>query len=112
MSINLIGLKEVLDSTKIPYWRDKAPKNTEYPYIIYSFVSEDTKVASGKIFHTLPLYQVSLFTIGTEKDFRPILYAFSKAGVPTSSVMSVAGDENDDTVTNFFIKVRLVESGE
>lgn len=112
MSINLKGLKEVLDSTGISYWRDKAPKNTDYPYIIYSFVSEDPKVASGRIFRTLPLYQISLFTTGTEKDFRPILFALSKKGIPTGSVMSIVGDENDDTVTNFFIKVRLVESGE
>lgn len=111
MSINLEGLKEVLKSTDIPYWRDKAPKNTPYPYIIYSFIAEDIKMAGSRVHRTLPLYQVSLFTKGTEKDFRPIIRAFDSVRVPTTGVMAIIGDENDDTVTNYFLQVRVVEDG-
>ncbi|MCU7356810.1 hypothetical protein [Enterococcus dispar] len=109
MSTNLEKLRELLKATKYPVFRDKAPKKQEYPYIIYSFISEDTKVASGRIFKYMPLYQISLFTTGTEKDFRPIMKILDKNHVTTSGVMSLNGDENDDTVTNFFIQVRTVE---
>lgn len=109
MSINLEKLKEALKETGLPMYRDKAPKKQLYPYIIYSFISEDKKVASGRAFKYLPLYQISLFTKGTEKDFREIMRILDANNVTTSGVMSIAGDENDDTITNFFIQVRTVE---
>lgn len=111
MSINLEKLRELLKATKYPVFRDKAPKNQEYPYIVYSFISEDAKMASGRVFKYMPLYQVSLFTTGTEKDFRPIMKVLDANQVTTSGVMSIVGDENDDTVTNFFIQVRTIEDG-
>ena len=111
MSINLEKLRELLKATKYPVFRDKAPNNQEYPYIVYSFISEITKMASGRVFKYMPLYQVSLFTTGTEKDFRPIMKVLDANQVTTSGVMSIVGDENDDTVTNFFIQVRTVEDG-
>lgn len=111
MSINLEKLRELLNSTDYPLFRDKAPKNQKYPYVVYSFISEDSKVASGRVFKYMPLYQISLFTTGTEKDFRSIMKVLDENHVTTSGVMSIAGDENDDTVTNFFIQVRTVEDG-
>lgn len=109
MSINLQGLKELLKSTGYPVFRDKAVSNTKYPYIVYSFVSEDIKMAGSRVHKTLPLYQVSLFTTGTEEEFRSIIHAFDSARVPTTGVMAIVGDENDDTVTNYFVQVRVVE---
>ncbi|EOI57421.1 hypothetical protein [Enterococcus gilvus] len=111
MSINLEKLRELLKATKYPVFRDKAPKYQEYPYIVYSFISEDMKMASGRVFKYMPLYQVSLFTTGTEKEFRPIMKVLDVKQVTTSGVMSIVGDENDDTVTNFFIQVRTIEDG-
>ncbi|WP_315307482.1 hypothetical protein [Enterococcus devriesei] len=111
MSISLEKLRDILKSTIYPVFRDKAKKDQDYPYIVYSFISEDLKVASGRVFKYMPLYQISLFTTGTEKDFRPIMKALDENHVTTSGVMSIAGDENDDTVTNFFIQVRTVEDG-
>lgn len=111
MSISLEKLRELLKATSYPVFRDKAQKNQEYPYIIYSFISEDLKVASSRIFKYMPLYQISLFTTGTEKDFRSIMKVLDANRVTTTGVMSIAGDENDDTVTNFFIQVRTVEDG-
>lgn len=109
MSINLEGLKTILKSTGYDVFRDKAAPNTKYPYIVYSFVSEDIKMAGSRVHKTLPLYQVSLFTTGTEAEFRQIIQAFDSERVPTTGVMSIIGDENDDTVTNYFVQVRVVE---
>lgn len=112
MSTDLSKLRLLLKDTGYSVFRDKAPANTPYPYIVYSFVSEDIKRASSRPFKYLPLYQVSLFTTGTERDFKNILNKLNVNGIPTSSVMSIIGDENDDTVTNFFVNVRTVENVE
>lgn len=109
MSINLEGLRKLLESTGYLVFRDKAASNTKYPYIVYSFVSEDIKMAASRVHKTLPLYQVSLFTTGTEEEFRSIIHAFDNVRVPTTGVMAIIGDENDDTVTNYFVQVRVVE---
>lgn len=110
MSTDLGKLRSLLKDTGYAVFRDKAPVNTSYPYIVYSFVSEDIKHASSRPFKYLPLYQVSLFTTGTERDFKSILNMLNSNGVPTSGVMAILGDENDDTVTNFFVNVRMVEN--
>lgn len=111
MSIDLERLRQLLKSTNYPVFRDTAPKNQKYPYIVYSFVSETQKVASGRIFKYMPLYQISLFTTGTESDFRVISKAFDEKQVTISDVASIIGDENDDTVTNYYSYVRCIENG-
>ena len=107
MSISLEDLKVLLKSYTSKVYRDKAPKNTAYPYIVYSNISVGKKVASGKTIKLMPLYQVSLFTTGTETDLLPLESALSN--VPHTDFMSIQGDENDDTVTNFFTQIRLIE---
>ncbi|EOA3459077.1 hypothetical protein ACH0F8_000562 [Enterococcus hirae] len=111
MSINFAELRTVLNSTDYPVFRDKSPKNTPFPYIVYSFVSESRKVVSGKTFKRMPYYQVSLFTTGTESDLAPIQKSFDESGVKYSPFNATQGSENDDTVTNFYTYVRVVENG-
>lgn len=111
MSINFAELRTVLNSTDYPVFRDKSPKNTPFPYIVYSFVSESRKVVSGRTYKRLPYYQISLFTTGTENDLAPIQKSFDESGVKYSPFNAIQGSENDDTVTNFYTYVRVVEDG-
>lgn len=107
MSINLEDLKALLKSYNSKVYRDKAPKNTKYPYIVYSNISIGKKKASGKIFRILPLYQISLFTDGTEKELMRLEKILS--GIPHTDFSSIQGDENDETITNYYTKIRVVE---
>lgn len=111
MSINFAELRTVLNSTDYPVFRDKAPKNTPFPYIVYSFVSESRKVVSGRTYKRLPYYQISFFTTGTENDLAQIQKAFDENNVRYSPFSATRGDENDDTVTNFYAYVRVIENG-
>lgn len=109
MSIKLTELTSLLKTTKFPVFRDSAPERQLLPYIIYSYISEDHKRASGAIYRRLTLYQVSLFTKGNEKDFLTITKKLNENKIPFSPIVSIQGNENDDTVTNFFTRVRCIE---
>ena len=109
MSNNFADLKKAMESTGLPVTRDKAAKGTEYPYIVYSSISKGKKTASSKTFKRLPYYQVSLFTDGTEDDLKVLEAAFDEYGITYGEFTGIQGDENDDTVTNYFAYVRLIE---
>lgn len=112
MSINFQQLRALLKSTGYEAYRGKAPTKAVYPYIVYSYISEDFKRASGSIYRRRLLYQVSLFTKGTEEEFNVITKKFNDNKVPFSPIMSIQGAENDDTITNFFTNVRCIENVE
>ena len=112
MWISLSELLTVVKSLGLPVYRNKAPKNTQYPYYVYSYVGQVDKMASGRLYKTLPLYQISLFTTGTESDLLPIRKKFDEYRISFRGFQSIQGDENDETVTNFYTYVRCVESGE
>lgn len=108
MLINFQELRKRLKSTGLKVYRNKSPVGTPYPYIVYSYVSESRIFASSKEKVRLIQYQVSLFTKGTEKDLLPLESALRD--VPYTPFRGVLGDENDDTVTNFFTYVELGEN--
>ncbi|HGF7382623.1 hypothetical protein HWD75_06945 [Enterococcus hirae] len=112
MSNNFNELIKALKSTKLPVFRDKATLGTVYPYIVYSNVSKSKKMASSKVHRRLSYYQVSLYTTGTEKDLSILELAFEKAGIPYADFVGIQGDENDDTVTNYYTYVRCMENGQ
>ncbi|OSH09766.1 hypothetical protein EFDM72_2078 [Enterococcus faecalis] len=91
--------------------RDKAEKGTDYPYIVYSNVSQGKKMASSKVHRRMPYYQISFYTTGTEKDLIALENALEEAGIPYTDFVGIQGDENDDTVTNFYTYVRCIEDG-
>lgn len=99
----------LLKKTPFPVFRDKAPSNTAYPYIVYTYINQDYKRASGSIYRVFPKYQVSLFTTGVEDEFKAIRDALNERKVLFSPMNSIQGDENDETVTNFYITVGCVE---
>lgn len=68
MSISFEKLRITLKSVGVPVTRDKAEKGTDYPYIVYSNVSQGKKMASSKVHRRMPYYQISFYTTGTEKD--------------------------------------------
>ena len=110
MSINLEQLRELLKSVNKKTYRGNAPPGVSYPYIVYSNISMGKKIASGKTIKLMPLYQISLFTTGTELDLLPLENALSK--VPHTDFYGVEIDENDEKVTNFFTQIREVENVE
>lgn len=107
MSISFYELVKLLKSVNSQTYRGKAPPGVSYPYIVYSNISVGKKVASSKTRKLMPLYQISLFTTGTEKDL--MLLEIALKGIPHTDFNSIQGDENDDTVTNFYTQIRVVE---
>ncbi|MCO6017477.1 hypothetical protein CKN86_11815 [Carnobacterium divergens] len=112
MSINLKELVSILKKTPYKVYRDYAPTTAVYPYIVYSFIGESEKRASNRIFRSLPLYQISLFTSGKENDLKPIRSILNEYCIPFSPFGSIQGDENDATITNFYTNVRCVENAD
>lgn len=109
MSISFEGLKKTLESTGLPVTRDKAKKGTVYPYIVYSNVSVSKKTASNKVFKRLPYYQISFYTTGTEYDLSVLEQALEESKIPYTDFVGIQGDENDDTITNYYCYVRCIE---
>lgn len=110
MSTNFQTFLTALKSTEYPVYRDVAEKKAKYPYVVYSFMNKSKQAASSKVFVRFPKYQVSLFTAGTEADLAPLEEAFEDARILYGDFTGIAGDENDDTITNFFCEVKVVES--
>lgn len=107
----LNDLTDTLKKTKLPVFRDLAPKNTKYPYIVYSFVSKERKMASGLAYKRLTEYQISLFTEGTEKDLTVLETVLDDADIRYRSFSSFEVLENQNNVTNFFTFIKVVENG-
>ena len=82
MSISFEKLRITLKSVGVPVTRDKAEKGTDYPYIVYSNVSQGKKMASSKVHRRMPYYQISFYTTGTEKDLIALENALEEAGIP------------------------------
>ena len=112
MSINSNQLVELLESTGYEVYLGEAAKNQAYPYIVYSFVGEDDKKASSKIFKTLPYYQVALFTEGDREDLNQIKKVFNDDRVPFKPFQSLSYKENNKQITNFYTYVRCLEDGQ
>lgn len=109
MQINFERLREIMKESGLPVYRDGAPTNAEYPYIVYEFVNEIHKRASNGVLKSMPLYQIAVITNGTEVDFGPLKRTLEKHKVPFDMFFGIPYDENDDTVTQFITNVRCVE---
>lgn len=108
MQINFQQLRTILKESGLPVYRDEAPTTVIYPYIIYEFVNETHKRASGKVLKSMPLYQIAVVTKGTESDYEPLKVVFNDHGVEYSSFEAIPYDENDATITQFITNVRCV----
>lgn len=106
MPINLDQLRIVLKSTGLPVYRDEAPTNAAYPYIVYEYVMDDYKRTSNRIFQSRTEYQISVITDGTEKDYWPIRDKLDAAGVTFSPFSVLPFDENDDKIMQFITYAR------
>ncbi|MDZ5606359.1 hypothetical protein U2I54_04370 [Bacillus pseudomycoides] len=106
MQINFQQLRTLMKQSGIPFSRDSAPTNADYPYIVYEFVNEQHKRASNRVVNSMPLYQIAVITDGTEKDYEPLKDVFNDAGVSYASFEGFPYDENDDTITQFITYVR------
>lgn len=108
---NMEKFLELLNETSYPFFRDVAPIETPYPYLVYSLISETPVKASNGIFKRIRKYQLSLFTMGTEEDYEPIYEVFSKYKVPISALNSIPGSENDEIVLHLYTRVGVLVDG-
>lgn len=109
MIINFQQLRAILKGTGIKVYRDSAPSNAKYPYIIYEFVSEPQRRASSKVFASLPLYQIAYITTGVEDELETLKKALNENRVSYDAFNAAPYDENDDTVTQFTTYVRCIQ---
>lgn len=109
MQISFQQLREIMKESGIPVYRDDAPTNAQYPYIVYEFVNETHKRTSNKVVKSMPLYQISVITDGIETDIEQLKEVFNKYNVPYEMFEAIPYDENDDTVIQFITYVRCVQ---
>ncbi|MBE5106479.1 hypothetical protein IGI01_14625 [Bacillus thuringiensis] len=109
MQISFEQLRSLMKKSGIPVSRDSAPTGADYPYIVYEFVNEQQKRASNKVLKDMPLYQITVITNGTEKDYEPLKTVFNDVGVSYSMFEGYPYDENDDTITQFITYVRCIQ---
>ncbi|EAC4521939.1 hypothetical protein AAU18_04445 [Listeria monocytogenes] len=108
MWIDFDTFRSLLKRTGVPVYRDKAVNNDNYPFIVYTHAFEKDKRASNKLIRNIKTFQVSLFTTGTEEEIKVLTNIFNTYPVAYASFRSISGDENDDTVTNFFTYVEVM----
>lgn len=108
MQINFEQLRAIMKSSGIPVYRDDAPTTATYPYIVYEYVNETHRRASNRVIKSMPLYQISIITNGTEKDYDPLKQVFNDNEVEYSMFTGIPYDENDDTVIQYITNVRCV----
>lgn len=111
MSINLNELRALLKTLPYKLYRDMAPKNTAYPYMVYTYDSTENVHASSNVYRRKRTYQLSLFTDGTEDDLLPIEDLLAKNKIQYGDFYSTAGSENDDTITNFYTEIQVIVDG-
>ncbi|KLV26215.1 phage protein [Niallia circulans] len=108
MQINFQQLRDIMKQSGMPVYRDDAPTTATYPYIVYEYVNEIHRRASNKVLKSMSLYQISIITNGTEKDYEPLKRVFNDNGVEYSMFTGIPYDENDDTVIQYITNVRCV----
>lgn len=80
---------------------------TDYPYLVYTFVSDRAVRRSNKAISHVRQYSVSLYTTGTANDLTLVCAVLDQGSVPYQAFVSQAGSENDDVVTNFYTYVEF-----
>ena len=111
MQTSFQQLRDLMKASGIRVYRDDAPTDEPYPYIVYEFINETQYKASNKVLKSMPLYQIAVITNGTEKDYEPLKKVFNDNEVEYSMFIGYPYDENDDTVTQFITNVRCANDG-
>ena len=109
MQINFQQLRMLLRASGMPVYRDGAPNDAKYPYIVYEYVNETHKRTSNRVIKSLPLYQIAIITDGIESDYEPLKEVFNEFGVSYEMFVGIPYDENDDTVMQYITYVRCVQ---
>lgn len=110
MTISFQSLRSILKTLEpgVQVYRDEAPTDSEYPYIIYEFVNEQHRRFSNKVLADMPLYQVAFITEGIEADLKPLKEVLNKNNVSYAAFTPAPYDENDSKVTQFITYVRCI----
>lgn len=105
---NLDDVKQAISLAGIEYFRNDAPKNQKYPYLIYEYIGDINVNASNKIIRELQEYQLSYITVGIESELDELKKIFKKNNIFFSSFKGLAYDENDLKVKQFVSYVRCL----
>ncbi len=109
MQINFQELRTIMKSSQMKVYRDGAPVDATYPYIVYQFVNEQYKRASNEVMKDMPLYQISVVTDGTEAHIEPLKNVLKANKVLFEPfIFGPYAAENDETVTQYITYVRCV----
>ena len=109
MQINFQELRAIMKSSEMKVYRDGAPVDAAYPYIVYQFVNEQYKRVSDNVMKDMPLYQIAVVTDGTEADMEPLKNVLKVNKVLFEPFISGPYEaENDSTVTQYITYVRCV----
>lgn len=111
MSISLEELKQLFKQAGIKYWRDNAPSNQYYPYLIYEYVGDVQKLAGNYVVREFQEYQLAYITRGIESELDVLKKVLQENGVLYSNFKGGSYDENDETITQFVTYVRCRKHG-
>lgn len=103
-------LSELLKSAGYTVYQDIAI-GTRYPYCVYNFVSDSARRASNKAVTHVREYQLSLYSTEDATCLDKLTGLLDGAGVVYEPFVGVAGNENDDTVTNYYTYVHIDVGG-
>lgn len=112
MQINLQQLRDIMKQSGLPVYRDDAPTNAIYPYIVYEYVNETHRRSSNKVLRSMPMYQIAVITDGTEQDYEALKRSFNHYGIEYSMFFGIPYDENDSKVMQYITNVRCAADGE
>lgn len=112
MQINLQQLRDFMKQSGLPVYRDDAPTNAHYPYIVYEYVNETHRRSSNKVLRSMPMYQIAVITNGTEQDYEPLKQVFNQHGIEYGMFFGIPYDENDSKVMQYITNVRCAADGE
>lgn len=112
MPISAEALQILLETLEpgIKVYRDEAPSNAKYPYIVFEFVSERYRKVSNRMFAEMPLYQIAYITKGIETELSVLKSLFKQNQVLYEGFTPMAYDENDKKVTQFVTYVRCINA--
>lgn len=104
-------LSQLLKKAGYTVFQDVAT-GTDYPYCVYSFVSDTPHRASNKVITHTREYQLSLFSEDDASCLDELTAVLDAAGVIYEPFVSQAGAENDMTVTNYYTYIHFDTGGD
>lgn len=98
---NISAISQLIKDAGFKVYQDIAPA-TEYPYCVYTFVDDRKKRLSNQVMAHVRQYQLSYFSTGDATDLDNLMRVLDDAHIQYEDFAGQPGQENDDTVTNYY----------